>query len=593
MPNDRELYFASILSACGKKEHFEAQQAGGGRMQRRAAVEAKNLHYRLEADQLVMELTDATKRTGNLRISLPVAGFPESWEGYETLQAEVEPGPGGAVQLEIIGARNLVQSDWSESKGRLSVSLRDLPLAAGTQPPLKPEGIRLRLKNRTDAHPVSASVSSIRLLAGDRWVNQPVVDSFGQRISTSWEGKIESEEGLRAVAVRENDPEAAAGPELSAYGGWKQAGRREATGFFRVAQTQGRWFFVDPDGYPFWSLGVTGIRSSEYTPWHGREWMFAELPQAGTEEAAAYMRRPLVKDGPKTCVSFYYWNLLRIYGSEEAWRKRLPGRLRSYGFNSCGNWSSAMLEQTEIPYTRWLKTVGEGAPMIDQRFPDVFDERWERWFHGVCEKEVAPHAGNPWILGWFVDNELPWNRMRVPAGEDEGSYYRRYADTYFSKVTGILHQYAPNHLYLGCRFVRNPPPDHVMEAAGRYSQVVTVNCYAMEPDEALFQKWHTATGCPILIGEHHFPLLSERQLPPLYPAFTAAEREAAYAGYLKSWASQPYSLGAHWFQWVDQHPTGRGDGENQTIGIVDLTDQPHRELIKVVQKTAKALPINS
>lgn len=587
----RELNLATIVSARGQRQHYEAQQAGGGRMQQRAAVEAKHLRYRLQSNQLELELSEIPKHAGSLRISLPAEDLPESWEGFATLQAEVSVAAGAAVQLEVIGARNLLQSDWQERSGTLRLSLRDLPLAAGTQPPWQPQGIRIRLKGRNGAPPAKASLSAVRLLAADKQGNQPVVDRYGQRASTTWEGKIESDEDLRDSIRRELATPDDGSPDRSAYGGWKQAGRMEGTGFFRVGQTGGRWFFVDPEGYPFWSLGVTGIRSREYTPWVGREWLFEALPMAGTPEAAAYMRRPLVHDGPKSCVSFYYWNLLRKYGSEENWRAALPERLRRWGINTCGNWSGSMLEQTGIPHTRWLKTTGGGAPMLDKRFPDVFDENWDQWFHGVCEKEVAPHADNPWILGWFVDNELPWHRMRfAPSGQDADSYYQRYADTYFSKVVGILKQYAPNHLYLGCRFLREPPPQPVMAAAGRYAEVVTVNCYAMEPEEALFQQWHAATGCPILIGEHHFPLVSQRQLPPLYPAFTAAEREQAYAGYLKSWASQPYSLGAHWFQWVDQHPTGRGDGENQTIGLVDVTDQPYPELRKVLRHAAGALP---
>ena len=41
------------------------------------------------------------------------------------------------------------------------------------------------------------------------------------------------------------------------YGGFA-AGRRKATGFFRVEKIDDRWWFIDPEGCRFWSAGVNG-----------------------------------------------------------------------------------------------------------------------------------------------------------------------------------------------------------------------------------------------------------------------------------------------------------------------------------------------
>jgi len=53
----------------------------------------------------------------------------------------------------------------------------------------------------------------------------------------------------------------------------------------------------------------------------------------------------------------------------------------------------------------------------------------------------------------------------------------------------------------------------------------------------------------------------------------------------------PHSqVGSHWFQWVDQPNTGRSpEGENYNIGLVDITDRPHSELIKGMKATHKHL----
>ncbi|NRA52479.1 MAG: hypothetical protein HRU12_25400, partial [Phaeodactylibacter sp.] len=108
------------------------------------------------------------------------------------------------------------------------------------------------------------------------------------------------------------------------------------------------------------------------------------------------------------------------------------------------------------------------------------------------------------------------------------------------------------------------------------------------------ESWHKLSGGrPILIGEHHVPLDSKRQLPPKYPNFTSAERHEYYLNYVQTWAKMPFAVGCHWYQFKDQSLTGRGTigGENQTIGLVDITDQPHQPLIDAVRKASRQMYI--
>jgi hypothetical protein len=45
----------------------------------------------------------------------------------------------------------------------------------------------------------------------------------------------------------------------SRYGGLLRS-KHEATGFFYIRKIDGRWFFVDPDGYLFFKVGVAATR---------------------------------------------------------------------------------------------------------------------------------------------------------------------------------------------------------------------------------------------------------------------------------------------------------------------------------------------
>ena len=39
----------------------------------------------------------------------------------------------------------------------------------------------------------------------------------------------------------------------------------------------------------------------------------------------------------------------------------------------------------------------------------------------------------------------------------------------------------------------------------------------------------------------------------------------------------PALIGTHWFQWMDEPNTGRMDGENYNIGLIDIADRPYSE----------------
>jgi hypothetical protein len=85
--------------------------------------------------------------------------------------------------------------------------------------------------------------------------------------------------------------------------------------------------------------------------------------------------------------------------------------------------------------------------------------------------------------------------------------------------------------------------------------------------------------------------VAERGLAPgLVQSKNQEERGVAYRYYVEQAAAHPSVIGTHWFQWWDQPPTGRFDGENYNIGFVDVTDRPYRELIDAARETHKRIP---
>ena len=646
---------------------YEAFQAGGGGFVERPRVTTRDC--RCEADGADLAIT-FDQSDGQIESEVGVMELPANWQQYGRLEAVVEPTDGAlTLELIVIGARNRLPVRAELTPGReqtIVLDLRDLPLTAGIRATYEPAAIRLvglwggdevltdferqRRLGRGDAEflePVQAPPAGPRRVIVRRLMLQPLeddtrpfcVDRFGQRASTLWPGKVKDESELVAFRDAEKqDLDAMNGPtDRDAFGGWTGGPRFEASGFFRIEQVDGVWWMVDPLGHPFYSIGTTGVRTLDNTIPDGREALYEQLPPREGAEAEAWLAKEYRGGG----VSFYRWNILRKYGSREAWRDRVCLRFGKWGFNTIANWSEeVMLDQQIVPHARTTASRDARFPLISNAFADVFDPGWMECLDQKFTEEVAPHRDNPWVIGFFVDNEGPWRNPRLLQAERDmavryrwRSYVREqtgddlaaasrllgrriddwsevesmgvedvpregpganlmagfealFAETMFSGIRQMLQRHAPNHLYLGCRFVRQAPARAIVAAAGRSFDVVSVNCYDLYPRPEQFGQWHhDSGGRPLMLGEHHFPLLSQRQLPPLYAAFTAQERRQYYVLFLRRWLEQPYSIGSHWFQHADQAATGRGqDGENQLVGFVDITDQPHAELVEAARQ---------
>ena len=59
--------------------------------------------------------------------------------------------------------------------------------------------------------------------------------------------------------------------------------------------------------------------------------------------------------------------------------------------------------------------------------------------------------------------------------------------------------------------------------------------------------------------------------------------------YVTGAVRNPCLVGTHWFQYSDQATTGRGDGENYQIGLVDICDNPYPETIQAVREVGQQM----
>ena len=459
----------------------------------------------------------------------------------------------------------------------------------------------------------------------------PMIDRYGQFKHLDWKGKTHSDEDLvGARMAEEKDLAANPGPSgWNKYGGWADGPRFEATGRFRVQKIDGKWWMIDPEGCLFWSHGIVRVNaSSAVTPLHGanlasRDYMFDYLPQPGDslyqfrftndELLIPYYER-WQED---STFDFSSANIYRKYGPEykEIWSELAHRRLRSWGMNTIANSSDIdICRMDRTPFIdrfdiRSVPIHGADGPW----FPimDPFDPS----FRKAIETQLIQHKRDiedPYLLGYFVDNEIKWGDATHAAKcvaaapetqaakkamrkflkkryghavepseashEDLLDFNRAIIEEYYKVIRESFDRYAPGVLYMGCRFAGfvSSCEDAVLIGA-KYCDVISHNQYRYTIDS-----YHLPGGLdkPVMVGEWHLGACDRGMChPSLQKCESQDERAYFYKEYVHSALENPLIIGVHWHQFMDQATTGRFDGENYHVGFLDCCDTPYQETI--------------
>jgi len=538
-------------------------------------------------------------------------GLPESWAAVkEVIFYTKRQQKAGVFIFEFYGKRSRIIDTLFLKAGRgvYSIDLREVRLIGG----LNAEVLEIRIHagagvddlvhadnskdnfveqpvERLQNHRTELHIGQFKLLLSDQ--KYTLVDRFGQRNLLDFPGKVFSESELRiSTSELEFLDSISRHIPKDNYGGMLIPSLKfRATGFFRVEWKGGRWYLVTPEGHPFYSLGVNGVRrkstlnNAALTRVAGRQDIFEDIPSYSDcrdcfREDSSYL-------------SFYCVNCNIKYASPLEWKQHNVKRLDCIGFNTVGNWSDTLFRRGPLAYTVTLDSRVFTGLIAGGNLPDVFHPDWEKRID-CAFSSISRLAEDPFLLGYFVDNEIPWGRIdhldsasfsfQALCNLPQEFHQELYAEKYFETISGIIKKYDPNHLYLGTRFTRNLEEKmNAATVAGKYVDVFSMNVYSMFTQEEM-DAWHEAAGRPILISEHHVPPLTSRALLPRYPAFNPEERDSMLTHYLNTWISFPYAVGSHWYQYVDQEVAGRMDGgENQPVGLVSVTDQLDKRLAEL------------
>lgn len=181
----------------------------------------------------------------------------------------------------------------------------------------------------------------------------------------------------------------AAPVETDIYGGWPEI-QAKATGFFYATKIGGRFWLIDPLGN-------------------------------------GYINKAVVSVGPGGSKNMKA-NLQTEFGTREKWAAATTQMLREHGFNGSGSWSDDALLRTaptRLAYTpmwNFMSSYGKkrGAKQGTghTNYPKdaifVFDAEFEK-FCDTHAQQLAATKDDPYLLGHYSDNEMPWPKKSLSA----------------------------------------------------------------------------------------------------------------------------------------------------------------------------------
>ncbi len=387
--------------------------------------------------------------------------------------------------------------------------------------------------------------------------------------------------------------------ELTQYGGLANA-KRQATGFFRVEKIDARWWLIDPDGGRFVYRGVASVRTTS-TP--------------GAEAA-----------------------LEERFADPPGWAAGTARLLQQHGFNGLGGWSNAdgfKDVQPRLAYTKIWNFMSSYGKIRGGTFQQpghtgyprdcifVFDPEFET-FCDEHARQLEAGRNDPWLLGHYSDNELPFprtaltNYLQLPPADtghqaalrwlrerrgtqnaadqiterDEAAFQAAVVERYFRIVAGAIKKHDPNHLYLGARFygadLRWP---EVFRACGPHVDVVSVNYYrAWTPAPDRLAMWEKESGKPVIITEWYAKGVDSGMANTGGAGWlvkTQRDRGWFYQNFALALLESRVCVGWDWFKYMDNDPADKKvdpSNRDSNKGIVNNRYVPYQPLLGAMKE---------
>ncbi len=379
--------------------------------------------------------------------------------------------------------------------------------------------------------------------------------------------------------------------------------RYKAKGYFYVKKIDDRWWMIDPEGYRHLNIGAVYIGT-------GR----------GETNRAAFADK---------------------FGTLDVWIEETAQLLFANGYSGGGAWSNdAVIEKyneksprplTRTPILKLMlgyarqKTGITGAStktLYPNRCIFVFDPEFEAYCYDKA-KALSGWKNDPSIVGYFSDNELPlglhclegyldmenaadpgrkaaeaWMaRKKITRAQITDPIREEFAgvviDRYYSIVAGAIRKYDPNHMFLGSRLCsKHKFMKPVIEAAGRYLDVVSINYYDGDwaPKENAMREWGEWAKKPFIISEFCARGLDSglgNSSNTSLLVHTQRDRGYFYQNFTLALIESGNCVGWHWYRYLDNDPTSKGTDPSNVdgnCGIVNNSYEPYTDMLGLMRE---------
>lgn len=392
---------------------------------------------------------------------------------------------------------------------------------------------------------------------------------------------------------------------------------------FGLLHEGGRDWFKDPAGKPFWSLGVDCVDPG--TPWdayHSANRSYAAFQQFPSGAAwVDHVQSELSSMGVNSLGGWSEIDLFRKYGGA----KRLPYFVVLHlGAYDQAPWHDLFAPQMERAVDGAAKSQ---IPKLkdDPYLVGYFSDNELGWWDDTLFLNYAKFPlGSPgraklnatirafygsdfgrlkrdWTVSAKSFAELAAKPGMTLREGGQGirlvhEFNRVLADRYYSLMQRTIRKYDRNHLILGDRYCQYYNLE-TARASAKYIDVASTN-YGADWNDGSYARFflstlHRLTGRPIVITEFYMGARENRSgnrnSGDAFPKVqTQAERATAFAKCIETFATTPFVIGAHWFQYSDEPEHGRGDGEDWNMGLVDIEGKPYEGMADAMRKSDPA-----
>ncbi|HTQ08742.1 MAG TPA: hypothetical protein VMI31_01595 [Fimbriimonadaceae bacterium] len=490
-----------------------------------------------------------------------------------------------------------------------------------------------------------------------------IVDQYGQP-NYSFAGRITSDSQLASQILSDNALSGQLPYSNDAFDGVAGSGIDAGTGKWRVAKQNGKWYIITPVGTRFFSTGVACVGNGSRAFCLNNASLFATgaLPAAGSPLDQFYFNTTNPNTGqPDEGFDFYTSNLERKYGS--AWQATGDAtavkRLKTWGFNTLGPASDGILYNNpsiQMPNMQVAQIAGNFRTITcpGQSFimPDPYDPNWATAVNSTLAPLVPTLNRDPYNVGLFVDNELPWaqswtsanyrfdlafNVLSAPSDQPAKQRFEKDLLTKYRTIAKLNSawgtSFASFNALLANTSFRPAAPSLALQldmrsfltefanqyfsiirakltslgyhglylgcrfayycpeavaAAVRYCDVVSFNCYDMTPSQ--YRSDLKAVNAPVLISEFAFSASDQGRVGGSSLCCPSEDdRVQAYQNYVADASTWPNLVGLQWYKWEDEVISGRmWDNSNQDLGIVSVTDVPYSQLVAAMAQANTA-----